>query len=212
MKTHLIDKNSDNLLIFFTGWGCDESEFKHLKSDSANILLLYDYCDLNLSFDFSKYKEFNLIAFSAGVFMASITKFDFKINKSIALSGNPYLFDENLGLSKEIQDILYNITEENADNFAKNYLIKTDEEWKKFHHSKRTIESCKEEFNALKNFYKKEKENIRNIYTSALIGEEDKIFNVKAQKEFYGKKLNIIKNARHNLFFKIEKYEEIFDL
>ena len=103
-------------------------------------------------------------------------------------------------------------------NKARNYDLmrserdKTDEEWKKFHHSKRTIESCKEEFNALKNFYKKEKENIRNIYTSALIGEEDKIFNVKAQKEFYGKKLNIIKNARHNLFFKIEKYEEIFDL
>ena len=31
MKKYLINKNSDTLLIFFTGWGCDEYEFEHLK-------------------------------------------------------------------------------------------------------------------------------------------------------------------------------------
>ena len=133
MKKYLINNNSQNLLIFFTGWGCDEYEFEHLKSD-CDVLLLYDYSDLNLDFDFSKYKNFDLISFSAGVFVASIIDFDFKINKKIAISGNPYLFDEKLGLSKKIQDILYGITEENADDFARNYLVKTDDEWKIFHH------------------------------------------------------------------------------
>ena len=110
MKHYLINKNTENLLIFFTGWGCDEFEFQHLESDS-DVLLLYNYKDMNLDFDFSKYKKINLIAFSAGVFIASIFNFaDFKINKidkKIAIDGNPYLFDENLGLSKEMQDILY---------------------------------------------------------------------------------------------------------
>ena len=209
MKNFLINNNSNKLIIFFTGWGCDEYEFEHLKSD-CDVLILYDYIDLKLNFDFSKYQKFDLIAFSAGVFAASIMNFDFEIENKIALSGNPYLFDEKLGLSNEIQDILYNITEENADNFARNYLVKTDEEWQKFNHSKRTIESCKEEFIALKEIYKSKKEDIKDIYSHAFIGDSDKIFNPIIQKEFYKNRLTIIQNARHNLFFRIKNYSDIF--
>ena len=100
MKKYWINKNSERLLIFFTGLGCDEYVFEHLKSD-CDLLLLYDYCDLNLDFDFSKYKKFDLLTFSAGVFVASVMKFDFRIDKKVALDGNPYLFDEKLGLSKK---------------------------------------------------------------------------------------------------------------
>ena len=209
MKKFLINNNSDNLIIFFTGWGCDEYEFEHLKS-IGDVLILYDYSDLNLNFDFSKYKEINLLAFSAGVFIASIFNFDFKINKKIALSGNPYLFDENMGLSKEIQEVLYNVTEKTADDFARNYLVKTDVEWQKFHHSKRTIVSCKAEFDSLKRMYEVNKQNIKDIFDVAVFGEYDPIFNVSKQKEFYKDKMHIIKNARHNLFFRIENYEQIF--
>lgn len=215
MKHYLINKNSDELLLFFTGWGCDEYEFEHLQSE-FDVLLLYDYSDLNFNFDFSKYKKINLIAFSAGVFVASI--FDFncfkihKIDKKIAISGNPYLFDERLGLSEEIQELLYNVNENNADEFARNYLIKTDEEWEKFHHSKRTIESCKIEFNNLKELYKINKQNIKDIFNEAIFGEDDPIFNVSSQKEYYQNRLHYIKNARHNIFFKIKNYKQIFDL
>ena len=43
MKQYLINKNSDELLMFFTGWGCDEYEFEHLDS-KFDVLLLYDCC------------------------------------------------------------------------------------------------------------------------------------------------------------------------
>lgn len=207
MKKYLINKNSDRLLIFFTGWGCDEYEFEHLKSVS-DVLILYDYCDLSLDFDFSKYKKFDLLAFSAGVFVASVMKFDFKIDKRVAINGNPYLFDEKLGLSKKMQNILYNITEETAEDFGKNYLVKTDTEWKGFHPSKRTLESCKAEFDSLKKIYEQKYQNIEDIYDTAFIGEDDRIFDVEIQKEFYGNKLKIVKNARHNLFFRVKSYEE----
>ncbi len=215
MKKYLINNNSDNLILFFTGWGCDEFEFAHLKSKS-DVLLLYEYLDLNLDFDFSQYKKLDLIAFSAGVFIASIFNFDkYKINEienKLALDGNPYLFDEYFGLSKKMQEILYSVNEENADEFAKNYLVKTQDEIEKFNHSKRTIDSSRAEFRALAEFYKINKENIKNIFNKAIIGEDDTIFNVQAQKEFYKEKLKIIKDARHNPFFKIESYEEIFKL
>ena len=214
MKQYLINKNSDELLLFFTGWGCDEYEFEHLESE-CDVLLLYDYSDLSFNFDFSKYKKINLIAFSAGVFVASIFDFSsfkiYKIDKKIAISGNPYLFDEHLGLSKNIQELLYNINENNADEFARNYLIKTDKEWAKFHHSKRTIESCKKELNSLKELYKTNKQNIEDIYNEAIFGKDEPLFNISAQKEFYKNRLHYIKNARHNIFFKIKNYEQIFN-
>lgn len=210
MKQYLVNNQSDKLIIFFTGWGCDEYEFEHLTSN-ADVLLLYDYLDLNLDFDFSNYKKIDLMAFSAGVFVASIMNFNFEISKKIAISGNPYLFDEHLGLSTEIQNILCNITAENADDFARNYLIKTDEEWKNFHHSKRTLESCKEEFNSLKNLFISQNHNIKDIYDAAFIGENDKIFVPSVQKEFYGKRLKLIENARHSLFFRVQKYEQFFN-
>ena len=210
MKKYFIDKKSDNLLIFFTGWGCDEYEFEHLKSES-DVLILYDYSDLDLDFDFSNYKKIDLISFSAGVFVASLMDFGFKIDRKIAISGNPYLFDEKLGLSKEVQDLLYNITEENTDDFARNYLVKTDEEWKNFHHSKRTLESCRKEFDSLEEIYQHNKDKIKDDYDYAIMGEFDELFSVSAQKEFFKERLNVVKNACHNLFFRIEKYEQIFD-
>ncbi len=211
MQKYLINNNSDELLIFFTGWGCDEYEFEHLQAD-FDVLILYDYIDMNLDFDFLKYKKFNLIAFSAGVFAASIFDFDFKINKKVAISGNPYLFDEKYGLTEAMQNTLYNITEENAEDFARNYLIKTEEEYKNFHNSKRTIESCRLELDSLKKIYENKKQKIKDIYDFALIGEDEPIFNFAAQKEFYGKRLNIIKNARHNIFFRINSYEQILNI
>lgn len=210
MKQYLVNNQSDKLIIFFTGWGCDEYEFEHLTS-KADVLLLYDYLDLNLDFDFSNYKKIDLMAFSAGVFVASIMNFNFEISKKIAISGNPYLFDEHLGLSTEIQNILCNITAENADDFARNYLIKTDEEWKNFHHSKRTLESCKEEFNSLKNLFISQNHNIKDIYDFAIMGKNDEIFNTSVQKQFYKNRLKMIENARHNLFFRIQKYEQFFN-
>ena len=208
MKIHLIDKNSDTLLVFFTGWGCDEFEFAHLNSN-FDVLLLYDYSDLNFSFDFSKYKNFNLIAFSAGVFISSIVEFNIQFDKKIAISGNPYLFDENLGLSKEVQNVLSNITVENVNDFARNYLVKTDNEWRKFHHSRRTLNSCKHEFESLKNVYQAKKQDIKDIFNAAIIGSEDPIFNVSIQKKFFGERLKIIENARHSLFFRIKEYQEL---
>ena len=211
MKKHLICKNSDNLIIFFAGWGCDEYEFEHLDTLS-DVLILYEYYDLDFEFDFSKYKHFDLIAFSAGVFVASILDFGFEIDKKIAISGNPYLFDEHFGLTKKIQEILYNITEENAENFARNYLVKTDKEWNNFHPARRTIESCRKEFDALKIIYQNKKDNIKDIYDYAIFGADDLIFNSTVQKEFYGNRANIVENARHNLFFRIENYAQILNL
>ena len=210
MKKYLINNNSETLQMVFAGWGADEYAFEHLKSN-FDVLILYDYSDLELDFNFSKYKNFNLVGYSAGVFAASVLDFDFKFDKKIAFSGNPYLFDEHFGLSKEIQEVLYNVNEENADYFARNYLVKTDEEYKNFHPSKRSIESCRTEFEKLKKLYRTNKQKIKDIYDLAYIGEYDPVFSVSAQKEFYKNRLTIVKNARHNMFYRINSFGQMLN-
>ena len=213
MKQYFTDKNSDSLILFFAGWACDEFEFQHLKS-KCDVLILYDYQDLNFKFDFSKYSEINIFAFSAGVFVSSVVvpKLKIKSNRTIAISGNPYLFDEYFGLSKEMIKIFRSITEENAPEFARNYLVMTDEEFNSFESSKRTLESSIQELDSLFEIYKKEKDNIKDIFDTAVIGDFDPIFKATNQKEFYKSRLKIIKNARHNIFFRIKSFEDIFEI
>lgn len=211
MRQFFIDNHSDNLILFFTGWGCDEHEFKHICS-SCDVLILYDYQELNFNFDFSKYNEINMLSFSAGVFIGSLFRHDFKINKKVAISGNPYLFDEDLGLSKEVVNLLKNVDETNCDDFAQNYLIMTEEEAKLFNGGKRTIESCRKELDFLEKLYKSEKQKIKDDYDIALISDSDKIFNPMSQQNYYGKRCKIVKNARHNIFFRIKNYSEIFNM
>ena len=211
MKQSLINNNSNELILFFAGWGCDEYEFAHLKTEK-DVLILYDYQDLNLDFDFSRYKNIQMLSFSAGVFIGSVFKHDFNICKKVAIGGNPYLFDEKLGLSKKVIKFLKNINEENCDDFAKNSLVMTDEEYKIFNGGTRSVESCRQELNSLEEIYLSQKENINDVYDFAIIGDSDPLFNPKSQINYYGSRCRIVPNARHNIFFRVKSYEDIFDM
>ena len=60
-------------------------------------------------------------------------------------------------------------------------------------------------------FYNNNKHKIKDIYDLAYIGEDDKIFDVSVQKEFYKNRLHIVKNAFYNIFYKIKNYSQIID-
>ncbi|MBR1618215.1 DUF452 family protein [bacterium] len=211
MKYFLKNNNSSNLIIFFAGWGCDETEFSHMKSKS-DILICYDYVDLELTFDFSKYKEKNLMAFSAGGFVASVMNFDFEINKSVIISSNPLLFDEYFGLSGQMIEIFKNITEENCEDFRRKYLVATDKEFDAFIPPNRTLESCNFELDCLKKLYEQHKNQIKPIFDCAIIGSNDKIFNVEHQKEYYKEKLYIVEGLAHNMFYTFSNFEDFFEI
>ena len=100
MKFFLRNNNSKNLTIFFCGWGMDENPFSILKS-SCDVLFVYDYAEPNFpEFDFSKYEQINLLAFSYGVYASSIAKFpaDLKIQKRVAINGTLKPVDEKYGV------------------------------------------------------------------------------------------------------------------
>ena len=204
------DNHSNDLIIFFSGWGCDYNQFTN-QHDRKDVLILYDYQDLNLKFDFNKYKNIYVIAYSAGVFVASIFKNIPNVQKKVAVCGNPYLFDEKLGISKENIKVFQNITLDNYLDFRRKYMVYTDKEYEEYNklQSLRTIESCQRELDALQKLYVEYKDRINPAFDKAIVAENDLIFDVGAQKDFYKDKLEIIKNAKHHIFFKFKSFENI---
>ena len=80
-------KENKKLIIFFNGWGMNETPVSHLNYDDFDVLMISDYRDLNFDFnqfDFSVYDEKYLICWSMGVYAASLFKQNFvDFNKKI---------------------------------------------------------------------------------------------------------------------------------
>lgn len=205
------NKNSSDLIVFFAGWGCDYNQFVNLH-DKIDVLILYDYQNLKLDFDFRKYHNIYIIAYSAGIFVSCLVSDKIpNVRKKIALCGNPYLFDNILGINAQKLEILKNINLDNYLEFRRNYMVYSDEEYKKYNElqSLRSIESCANELTYLQKLYNEYKDTIEPKFDKAYAAENDLLFNVDAQKDFYKDKLNIIKNARHHIFFRFNSFEEM---
>jgi len=214
MQYFYLNNQSNDLIVFFSGWGCDQNQFVNLH-DYKDVLILYDYQNLNLDFDFEKYNNVDIIAYSAGVFVASICADKIpNVRRKVALCGNPYLFDETLGISEKTMKVFKDITLDNYLDFRRKYMVFSDEEFLCYNklESKRTIESCAAELTALKRLYQQRKAQINPVFDKAIVAQDDLIFNLQAQKKFYGDKLHIIKNAKHHIFFRFNGFEDLLNL
>ena len=213
MQYFYLDNNSSDLIVFFAGWGCDYNQFTNLH-DNKDVLILYNYQDLTLDFDFSKYDNIYIIAYSAGVFVASIYPYIIpNVRQKIALCGNPYLFDEKLGISGDTMQVFREITLDNYWDFRRKYMVFSDEEYEKYNklESMRTIESCENELKALERMYAEYKTQINPKFNKAIMAENDLIFDLCMQKDFYKDKLRVIKNAKHHIFFHFNSFEDLLD-
>ena len=75
MKYKWLNKKENNeLIIFFNGWGMDESVVNHLDYENYDVLMFYDYNSLETDFNFEKIKNYkkHLISWSMGVMTATL--------------------------------------------------------------------------------------------------------------------------------------------
>lgn len=71
-QTFIIRNNGKHLLLFFAGWGMDETPFRHIHPAECDWMICYDY--RSLEFDttlIQAYSKISLIAWSMGVWAAS---------------------------------------------------------------------------------------------------------------------------------------------
>jgi pimeloyl-[acyl-carrier protein] methyl ester esterase len=109
MKTLWLHKHNRNrLLVFCNGWGMDGCPFVPLQAQAVDVLMCYDYTDLEADEDLSavieSYAEASLIGWSMGVwagqclFAASACQFQ----RKIAINGTLCPIHDQFGIPVDI--------------------------------------------------------------------------------------------------------------
>ncbi len=118
----LTDNGSASATLWFLGWGFDDSIEQYINPTGTTILL-WDYSDLSLSLDLSRWDEFDVKAWSMGVWAAESflsTHPDLHITTRTAIAGTPRPADATQGIGTEaIQITISNWCDANRAKFAR---------------------------------------------------------------------------------------------
>ena len=178
-------QNNESLIVFFNGWGMDESIVKHLEFDNFDVLMFYDYNNLDLKFNLQTLENYNnkyLIAWSMGVMVASLFKILY--NSKTAVNGTLKPIDDKYGIPEKI----YDLTIKGFNTKSANLFIQ-----KMYNNTtgiptiNRDLENIKNELSALKNY----NADIKFSYNKFIISDNDKIIPTRNQVNFWGQKPNI---------------------
>ena len=197
----LNNQKQKELIIFFNGWGMDETIVSHLEYEKYDILMFYDYNSLDTDFDFSELKNYNsvyLVAWSMGVMMATL--FDIEYKTKTAVNGTLKPISDEFGIPNRIYDLtLKNFNPIGVKKFIKNMF----NEEIKLPETKREFENQKSELFALKGY----KANDEFQYNRIIISSEDKIIPTKNQTAFWKIEPNV--NSGHAPFYLFKKWSEL---
>ena len=186
MKYKWLNKNnSDKLIIFFNGWGMDDLIISHLETGDYDVVVLYDYNDLNLDINFPEYQEKHVVAWSMGVMVATL--FDFEnVKTKTAICGTPFTVHNEFGIPEKIYRLTYRTFSEKTVQkfmdrmfFEKPYLDKF---------TNRNIESLKTELEKMAEY----NPNETYQYTKAIIPSDDLIIPTENQGNYWRNKTDII--------------------
>lgn len=94
-------ETGSEVILFFTGWGMDETPFIHYLPQHRDLIICYDY--RSLDFDktlLSTYTQIQVVAWSMGVWAASqvLQGSNLPITQSIAINGTPFPIDDARGI------------------------------------------------------------------------------------------------------------------
>lgn len=200
----LSKQNNSKLIIFFNGLGMDENAVRHLDTEDYDVVMFYDYNDLETDFDFSAlntYREKNLVAWSMGVMIATnfFSNSLCELSRATAINGTLKPIDTKFGINPKIYDLT--IRGFNSEKFILNMLDKVEpaDDIK----PNREFENQKNELITIKNYSAKEGFE----YNKVLISDNDKIIPTKSQCAYWNIEANL--KSGHYPFHLFRKWSEI---
>ena len=105
MKSYWLQKKGrDDLIVFCSGWGMDQNPVLHMKSETFDVLTLWNYTDFDCQVDFqelfSKYRSCTLVGWSMGVWAGQklFSKFKSHLSRAIAINGTLCPIDDHFGI------------------------------------------------------------------------------------------------------------------
>jgi biotin synthesis protein BioG len=217
---YLHKNNSPKLILFMSGWACDEIPFQNILSDDYDVLMCYDYRDLSqtheLKEELKTYHEYYLIAWSLGVFVSSIL---FKDNKNLfqtclAINGSLSPINDEKGIPPSIfQGTIDGLNEKGRDKFFMR-MCGGRSGYTSFmkHQPQRSVEDQKEELICLQNMILKEAITW-DIFHKVLLSSRDMIFPFKnLEKAWENKSQKLIIDLPHFCFTAWNSWDEILKI
>ena len=180
-------KDNKKLIVFFNGWGMDEKIVSHLLFEDYDVLMFNDYRILEIdNYDFSKYIDKTLLAWSMGVFICSKFYDTFKnFDRFIAINGTQKPVDDNYGIPEKIFAFtLKNIERQGIGKFNERMCANSIND---FTPSRRPLDEQLEEWKTLASYFR-ERQKLFLQWDAVLIGEADSIFPVKNMVRFWEEK------------------------
>lgn len=157
-QIYLIHEHHPRLLLFFAGWGADETPFKNYRPADSDYMLCYDY--RSLDFDTSllaEYTDIRAVGWSMGVWAATriMASFPLPVSRRIAINGTPFPIDEELGIPPAIfQGTLDGLTDVSLHKFLRR-MCADSAAFKEFlqRTPRRPLEELREELAAIAHSY-----------------------------------------------------------
>lgn len=190
MRTEWINHQRPNLRLYFAGWGTPPSAVAHLSlSDNEDLLICYDYQDLQLDFDFSAYQHIHLVAWSMGVWVAEQVLPSIPLTSAIAINGTGKPCDDDFGIPESIfSGTLNQFSESNLQKFQRrmcgNKTLLAQYQQLPLQRSAAEIQA---ELTALYQAMPSANQSTRPHlpWTKAIIGKQDKIFPAENQRHYW---------------------------
>lgn len=218
MKTAWLHKNNKPaLIIFCNGWGMDENPFKFLGSNKYDVLMFYDYRDLdegiNITSLWDRYEKISLISWSMGVWAGQVMlgndgeRFD----RAMAINGTLAPIDDQFGIPREAFEKTFEKFDKKTSLKFYARMCREKGNLDRFlaNQPRRSIENRRMELDFILN----DGHNItvdRSIYKEVVIADKDFIIPTRNQMRFWqGKNIHCI-NSYHFLFYRWQCWDEIF--
>lgn len=207
-------KNSSRLVLFFSGFASDENLLKNADFGDFDVLMFYDYSDLQCAFDpaIFKYEKVYTLAWSFGVWVADFFRKDLpKCAMRVALCGSPKPVDDDFGIPQKVFDAtLKNYCSENRDKFFLRVFGAGNFKNCAEILSKRSAESERYELEFLGKAFKNFSASADN-WDRAICAKNDKIFALKNMRNVWQTKMETLDCEHFPQALLNDGFEWLFD-
>lgn len=182
MKHRFIkDSGASRLVVLFAGWGMDSKPFADLSTPAGyDLAVVWNYRNLDLDADLTRYSEICVVAWSYGVSMASIwlgRNRRLPVTRRVAVCGTLYPVDAERGIPEAVfRATLDNLTEASLQKFYQRMVggRKAYEEFRS-RMPERDIEGLKEELRSIEQHAAQNPEGESAAWDSVYVAEKDYI-------------------------------------
>lgn len=203
MKSQFIQRQKGNtrLILIFAGWGMDQRPFASLTCQGYDIMVVWNYTDLSFSWKKAlEYDEICLIAWSMGVFAASLTihQIEPRITKRIAVGGTLTPISASKGIPPAIFAGTLNTLSSTTLRKFHRRMCNNAEQYGAFAQNlpRRTILDLQEELRAIETLTIFHTPQITQ-WDMALVGRNDAIFPYRNQLDAWQGTTTVITDDAH---------------